>query len=59
MERAKDYRRRAEQLRAIAEGSKDVEAQETLLEMAREYERMAEEREREVREANKKGGGKK
>ena len=40
------YRIRAEELRAIADTMKDAEAKKTLLDIAKDYERMARSRER-------------
>ena len=48
MEKAKHYRERAEELRTIAQDRIDQDSQQTLLRMAREYEHMAEVRERDI-----------
>ena len=46
LDSASRYRQRAEELRAIAEDTKDGRAKKALLEVAEEYDRMAETRER-------------
>jgi len=40
-EAARRYRNRAKEVRAIAEGTKDCEARQSLLRVARDYDRMA------------------
>ena len=39
---ADHYRRRAEELRAVAESMEDMQARESLLDLARQYEELAE-----------------
>jgi hypothetical protein len=46
LDSAKRYRARAEKLRAIAEDTKDRSARKALLEVADDYDRMADARER-------------
>jgi hypothetical protein len=46
LEKAKQYRDRAEELRTIAQDWIDDRAQKRLLDLAHEYEQMAEQRER-------------
>jgi hypothetical protein len=46
LDSAKRYRQRAEELRLIAEKTKDATSKDTLLDIADDYERMARTRER-------------
>jgi len=46
LDSAARYLQRAEELRSIAEETKDVRARETLLDIAKDYERMAASRKR-------------
>jgi hypothetical protein len=46
LDSAKRYRRRAEELRVIAETTKDKRSFKTLMDIAEDYERMASSRER-------------
>jgi hypothetical protein len=46
LDSAAQYLQRAEELRGIAEATKDLRARETLLDIAKDYERMAASRKR-------------